>query len=75
MAHYLQVKCLVNRFWDPDTKDWGGTIAGGTLIDISTQSEEGQHDRTIPVGIVVLEDGSFEAVPMKFITIEPVPGP
>jgi len=71
MAHYLQVMCLVSRFWDPATKDWGGTEAGGTLIDISTQSEDDNPARTIPVGIVVLEDGTFEAVPMKFINIYP----
>ena len=69
MAHYLQVKCLVNRFWDPEIKDWDGTPVGGTLIDISTQSEEDNPGRTIPVGIVVLDDGNFEAVPMKFISI------
>ena len=72
MAHYLQVSCLVNRFWDPDTKDWSGTVKNGTLVDIATQSEEGNHERTIPVGIVVLDDGNFEAVPMQFINIAPV---
>jgi len=65
MAHYLQVKCLISRFWDPDIKDWDGTLASGTLIDISTQSDEDNHDRTIPVGIVVLDDGNFEAVPIE----------
>ena len=69
MAHYLQVKCLVSRHWDPSMKDWDGTLIGGTLIDISTQSEEDNPQRTIPVGIVVLDDGNFEAVPMKFISI------
>ena len=68
MAHYLQVKCLTGRFWDPDTKDWGGIVMGGTLIDITTQSEEGNNNRIIPVGIVVLDDSTFEAVPMQFIT-------
>ena len=69
MTQYLQVNCLVNRFWDPDKKDWDGVLTGGTLIDTSTQSDEGDNSRIIPVGIVVLDDGSFEAVPMQFITI------
>jgi len=69
MSHYLQVKCLVSRFWDPSIKDWDGTLANGTLIEIATQSEDDYPERTIPIGIVVLEDGNFEAVPMKFISI------
>ena len=69
MAHYLQVKCLINRFWDPATKDWDGTWEDGTLVDISTQTEEGNSGRIIPVGIVVLTDGAFEVAPMKFITV------
>ena len=71
MTNYLQVQCLTGRFWDPETKDWCGAITNGTLIDISTQSEDENPNRTIPVGIVVLEDGSFEAVPMQFINIMP----
>ena len=65
--HYVQVKCLVNRYWDPATKDWGGQETTGTLIDISAQTCESDPSRTIPVGIVVLEDCTFEAVPMQFI--------
>ena len=73
MTNYLHVQCLTNRYWDPETKDWGGTITTGTLIEISTQSDEGNNDRIIPVGIVVLEDGTFEAVPTKFINIYTTP--
>ncbi|MCL2378294.1 MAG: hypothetical protein FWC77_04115 [Defluviitaleaceae bacterium] len=73
MPHYLHVNCLTNRFWDPETKDWDGTLASGTLIEISTQSDEGNNDRTIPVGIVVLEDGTFEAIPMQFMSAIPAP--
>ena len=68
IANYISVKCLIDRFWDTGTKDWDGTWVDGTLIDVSTQTEEGNSGRIIPVGIVVLETGAFEAVPMRFIT-------
>jgi len=69
MTHYLQVKCLTNRFWDPATKDWGGTEEIGTLVDISTRSDEGNPARLIPVAIVILANGQFEAVPTEFVAM------
>lgn len=61
----IQVKCLINRSWDMSNWDWIGDEVVGTLIDVSTQT---MPDATIaPVGIIMLEDGSFESIPMDFI--------
>lgn len=63
----IQVTCLVDRYWSPAAKAYKGTEEHGTLIDIITQSSEEDIDQMIPVGIVVLDDGTFQAVPVEFI--------
>ena len=68
MTHNIPVQCLINRFWDPLTKDWDGDTAFGTLIDISTQSADDNSGKLTPVGIVVLETDAFYSVPIEFIT-------
>ena len=68
MTQDIQVSCLVNRYWDLETKDWTGDIVNGTLIGLSTQSET-YSGEIIPVGIVLLDnDNTFQCVPMEFIT-------
>lgn len=58
---------LVNRSWTPSVEDWDGDLVSGTLIDISTQSAEDGSGNIIPVGVVLLEDGTFQCVPLEFI--------
>ncbi|MDR0287860.1 MAG: hypothetical protein LBI03_09205 [Clostridiales bacterium] len=67
MKQDIQVSCLINRVWDISVHDWTGETVSGTLIDISTQSDEEFPGKLIPVGIVLLNDGSFQSVPMDFI--------
>lgn len=67
MTENMQVTCLLDRYWDPATMDYAGTEKSGTLIDISMQSAEEDPGKLIPVGIVVLDDNTFQSVPMDFI--------
>ena len=67
MTQEYQVNCLVNRVWEISIQDWQGDWISGTLIDISTQSDEATPEKFIPVGIVKFNDGSFQSVPMDFI--------
>ena len=67
MAQNIPVKCLINRFWNPNEMDWDGSWLNGILIDFSTQSSEDLSGKIIPVGIVLLEDDTFQSVPMEFI--------
>ena len=66
MTENMQVTCLLDRYWDPATMDYAGTEKSGTLIDISMQSAEEDSGKLIPVGIVVLDDNTFQSVPMDF---------
>ena len=68
MIENIRVECLVERSWNLSTRAWEGDLLNGTLIDISTQSEEGESGKLIPVGIVLLDDDTFQCVPMEFIT-------
>lgn len=67
MTQDIRVSCLINRVWDISNRDWIGDTVNGTLIDISTQSDEENSGKLISVGIILLEDGSFQNVPMDFI--------
>lgn len=67
MTENMQVTCLLDRYWDPATMDYAGTEKSGTLVDISMQSTEEDSGKLIPVGIVVLDDNTFQSVPMEFI--------
>lgn len=67
MTENMQVTCLLDRYWDPATMDYAGTEKSGTLVDISMQSAEEDSGKLIPVGIVVLDDNTFQSVPMEFI--------
>jgi len=68
MTHNIEVSCLVNRNWDISTLAWDGETLNGILIDFSTQSADDDSGTLIPVGIVILEDNTFQSVPMEFIT-------
>lgn len=65
MTENIRVTCLLNRSWDIATKQYVGNSSSGTLIDISVQGEE---DELFPVGIVLMDDNTFQNVPMEFIT-------
>lgn len=67
MTENMQVTCLLDRYWDPATMDYAGTEKSGTLVNISMQSAEEDSGKLIPVGIVVLDDNTFQSVPMEFI--------
>ena len=67
MTENMQVKCLIDRFWDVHLLTWAGAEVFGTLIDISTQTADDNSGKLIPVGIVLLEDNTFECVPMEFV--------
>ena len=67
MVKEIKVRCLTDRFWDTQLLTWAGAESYGTLIDVSTQTQEGNSQNLIPVGIVLLDDNTFECVPMEFI--------
>jgi hypothetical protein len=49
------------------TKNWEGRTVSGTLIDFATQSAEDNSGKLIPTGIVILDSGAPESVPLDFI--------
>lgn len=63
----IKVTCLLDRYWDPVKKIYSGTECSGTLIDVSIQSEEKHSGNLFPVGIILLDDNTFQSVPMEFI--------
>jgi len=67
MNHHISVECLVDRSWNPTTKEWDGQNVNGTLIDFTTQSAADNSNKLIPAGIVMLDTGAFESVPVEFI--------
>lgn len=67
MTETIPVTCLLDRYWDPETLDYAGTEKSGTLIDISVQRDQTDSDKFVPVGIVMLEDNTFQSVPMEYI--------
>jgi len=68
MNQNIPVECLIDRSWNPMSKKWVGRTVRGTLIDITTQSAKDDFKSIIPVGIVTLETGALESVPVEFIT-------
>ena len=64
MTETIPVTCLLDRYWDPETLDYAGTEKSGTLIDISVQSDQTDSDKFVPV---MLEDNTFQSVPMEYI--------
>ena len=68
MTENIPVICLLDRYWDTAERKFAGTEKNGTLISISMQSAEDDHSKAIPVGVVLLEDNTFESVPLEFIT-------
>ncbi len=67
MTQTIQVTCMVHRTWDTSAMVWSGDWISGTLIDISVQSTENNSGKLHPVGIVLLEDNTFQCIPMEFI--------
>ena len=63
----IRVVCLLDRYWDPTEKSFKGTEHSGQMIDISVQTDDDTSGGLIPVGIVLLDDGTFQSVPMEFI--------
>jgi hypothetical protein len=70
MTENIRVVCLTDRWWDPATMTWQGVESAGTLIDVSVQSADDHSGDLLPVGIVMLDSGAFQSVPMEFITKE-----
>ena len=64
----IGVTCIINRFWDTENLVYDGDSVTGELIEFSTQTDEHNPGKIIPVGIVLLDDGSFLSVPVEFIT-------
>ena len=67
MTDNIPVTCLLDRYWDPATLEFAGTEKSGTLIDVAVQSAEDETGGVVPVGIVVLDDNTFQSVPIEFI--------
>ena len=63
----IQVTCLLDRSWNPSSMEFEGTECDGTLIHISMGSSEDEAGELIPLGIVLLDDNTFQCVPMEFI--------
>ena len=67
MTQGIQVRCMLDRFWVPETHEFDGNWVDGALIDVTTSSAGDDPDKLIPVGIVLLADNTFQCVPMEFI--------
>ena len=67
MKHNIPVECLIDRSWNPSTKIWEGRTVNGMLIDFVTQSAEDNSEKLVPTGIVILDSGAIESVPVEFI--------
>ena len=67
MTESIRVTCLMDRYWDPATLDYIGVEKAGSLIEVSVQQTEQEPHKLIPVGIVLLDDNTFQSVPMEFI--------
>lgn len=68
MTESIRVTCLLDRYWDPATLEYQGVEQAGSLIEVSVQQTEQEPYKLIPVGIVLLDDNTFQSVPMEFIT-------
>ena len=69
MHEAIRVSCLVDRYWDPTSKTYLGETIHGTFIS-SGQSMEGDFGKLSPTGIVLLDDGTFQSIPLEFIQKE-----
>lgn len=63
----IRVTCLLDRSWDITAKEYIGTQKAGLLLDTASEEEDG---KTVPPGIVLLDDGAFASVPLEFIRKE-----
>lgn len=70
MTENIRVTCLIDRYWDPALKEFDGATASGLLIDTVSQSDEANAGKLIPAGIVKMDDGTFQSIPMEFISVE-----
>ena len=70
MTHNIRVKCILDRYWNPSEHHREGEIEEGVLVGFSTQTADDGSGKVIPVGIVMMEDDSFQSVPMEFIFSE-----
>ena len=67
MSDSIPVMCLIDRYWDPAAMKFAGTDAKGDLLEITAQSAENDSGRLVPVGIVMMNDGTFQSIPIEFI--------
>ena len=63
----IRVTWLLDRSWDITAKEYIGTQKAGLLLDTASEEEDG---KTVPTGIVLLDDGAFASVPLEFIRKE-----
>ena len=63
----IRVTCLLDRSWGITAKEYIGTQKAGLLLDTASEEEDG---KTVPTGIVLLDDGAFASVPLEFIRKE-----
>lgn len=70
MTESIRVTCLLDRYWNPATKQFDGTWQSGSLIDISVQTRQENPNGIGPAGIVLLDDNTFQCIPMEFIKKE-----
>lgn len=69
MTDNIRVTCLIDRYWDALKKEYAGTTFTGVLIDISAGAANTAGELS-PAGIVLLDNGTFECVPLQFIKKE-----
>ena len=68
MIENIRVTCLLDRYWDPSSQSYKGTEQNGDLIEICMQSSDSDSGKLIAVGIVLLDNNTFQSVPLDFIT-------
>lgn len=71
MTENIRVTCLIDRYWDTEKMAYDGAReVQGSLLDFSTETAEHEPGKLIPVGIVLLDDGTFLSIPVEFIKTE-----
>jgi len=62
------VTCLLDRSWNPAIRAFEGEEHEGTLLEFTVQSADDDPGTLVPAGIVLLNDNTFQSVPVEFIT-------
>ena len=70
MSADMRVSCLLERHWDVATKSFTGRWEKGVLMGISVETD--RENKVFPVGIVALDAGPFQSVPIAFLKKEEI---